>query len=264
VVTFPLVVTACGLAIALIGTQSTLAGIPVWPRVWASAFFIVLFWPVGLALAGRLGGRRASVALAAAFLMASVAQQSGLGSMPLPQQIRLVATLTAPGDAVRQRIVLPAADDRRWQDALRRAHRTAVTVCTWVPVVPDSGVFVSVNGGTSVSLHSLARFGEPDGWGWYMLDVSRDTLLTSTQLDVVVSKDVGAAPAQICGGRDDPRRPGVGGASRRLGGQWQGAILGDPIPGAPASVTPDPTLKRYYVELRLFDSEGHASVGIWY
>lgn len=265
-VTLPLGVTACGLLIAFLGTRTTLPNVPAWPRFWASVFFIVLFWPIGVALAERLGGRRVATSIAAVLLLASLLQQAGYGTMPLPRadEIRMAATLISPGDAIRQRITLPLSSDRRWRDAVRRAHRAAVTVCTWEPVGFAAHVTVSVNGGRAVPVHSLPRFGDAAGWGWYVLDVPRDLLTDTPRLDVIVAKEADGPPARICGGRDDPRRPGAGGASRFFAGRWQDRILADPLAGAPAGGSDGPTPTRYFVELRLFDAEGHASVGIWH
>ncbi len=83
-VRFAAAATAAALLITLAGTLLVDPGVPPWSRFWASAFFILLLWPVGLALVGRLAGGRAEVALAALLLVASVPQQVSPGTFLLP------------------------------------------------------------------------------------------------------------------------------------------------------------------------------------
>ena len=257
-------VTALGVAIALLGTVFTSAGVVPWPRFWAAVFFVLLFWPIGLHLAARLGGRRAFSGLAAILVLGSIAQQSGFGTMPLPQRVRWSVTLMAPGDAIRQRIALPPPSDRLWKNALSHPYRPGITVCTWEPVAPDSGVTVSFNGTQPVALTALPRFGDAGGWGWYVLDVPVALLRQEPVLDVVIRKDGVGSPVRICGGRDDPRRRGAGDSSRLVNGEWLATSLSDPFLSSTGASMENEFPGRYYVELRLFDAEGHASGGIWY
>jgi hypothetical protein len=254
--------TAAGLLVALAGTRLVAPDVSPWPRFWATAFFVLLLWPVGLGLVGALAGRRAQAGLAALLLAATVAQQSGVGSMPMPLADRWWAILTQPGDAIRQRIVLPDPQDRAWQQAWQRAERVVLAICTLEPVAPEAGATVAVNGGPAVPLVSLERRGEPQGWGWYHLPVRAQAVEGVRQLDVVVQRagDGGAPAPIICGGQDDPTRPGAGGSARRRDGSWSAQRLADEPLVAAEHLPPS----RFYVELRFYDAKGLPSVGIWY
>ena len=254
--------TGLGLVIALAGARATEPGVSPWPRFWATAYFVLLLWPVGLGLAGRLAGLRTQGAAAALLVALSLAQQFGIGSMPLPSGVRWAATLSQPGDAIRQRILLPGPGDRAWQRAWRQAAYAAVAICTWEAVAPEAGIGVTVNGGAPVPLDSLPRGGQPDGWGWYALRLTRPEVEAARQLEVVVGRGrAEGPPARVCGGKDDPARPGAGGAARWLNGRWTPDDLADqPLP--PVEGRPAPG--RYYVEVRFFDAGGHPSAGIWY
>jgi hypothetical protein len=256
------IAAALGLLIAVAGTRSTAPEVSPWPRFWATAYFIVLLWPAGLALVGWLAGVRAQAAAGLLLALLTVGQQLGQGSMGPPALVRWSTTLAAPGDAIRQRIALPARGDRAWESAWRRASRAAVSICTWEAVAPEAGVMVILNGGPPVPLHALPRGGRPEGWGWYALEVSPTDLGAGRALEVVVRREGrDGPPARLCGGRDDPARPGAGGSARWLNGRWTADDLSDyPLP--PLNGRPLPG--RYYIELRFFDAAGHPSVAIWY
>jgi hypothetical protein len=254
--------TISGIVLALAGTLTVEPGVDPWPRFWATVYFVLLFWPVGLLLAGRIAGWRVQAMIAGALVFLTALQQSGLGTMPLPQGVRWSITLAQPGDAIRQRIVLPPPADRAWQRAWREAAMAAVTICTWEPVAAAAGVTVTVNNLAPVALGGLAREGEPNGWGWYSLPISASTVRDTSHLDVVVRREGNdGPPAMLCGGRDDPGRPGAGGAARWSGGRWDTEHLADhrllAANGRPAS-------GRYLIELRFFDTRGLPTVGIWY
>jgi hypothetical protein len=257
-----LAATGLALLVALAGTWTVEPQVPPWPRFWATAYFVVLLWPVGLGLVARLAGLRAQAAVAALLLAGTVAQQSGLGSMPVPLVVRWWATLAGPGDAIRHRILLPDPQDRAWQAAWQRAARAALVICTLEAVAPEAGLTAAVNDGTPRPLASLARSGDPQGWGWYSLPLPRPSLEGARHLEVLVRRErAEGPPAVVCGGQDDPARAGAGGSARWLEGRWATDQLADrPLP----LVDGRPAPGRFYVELRFFDAEGLPSVGIWY
>jgi hypothetical protein len=254
--------TVLALAAALAGTRAVEPAVPAWPRFWATAYFVVLLWPVGLGLAGRLAGVRAQVAAAAVLLAATVAQQAGLGAMPVPLITRWYATLAVPGEAIRHRIALPEPQDRAWQRAWQRAVRVALVICTGEAVATEAGVTVAVNGEPPISLAALPRRGDPQGWGWYHVPLTLQNVGGARQLEALVRREgAEGAPAVFCGGPDDPTRPGWGGSARWLDGRWVPDRLADP-PVPSAAVRPAPG--RYFMELRFYDAAGLPSVGIWY
>src|SRR5262245_29334603 len=75
--------TALALLIALGGTWAVATPVPAWPRFWATAYFVLLLWPVGLGLLGRLAGWRVQAAVAAVALVATMGQQVGRSRVPL-------------------------------------------------------------------------------------------------------------------------------------------------------------------------------------
>lgn len=260
-----LLVTVSAVSVALIlalgGTLRVQAGIPVWTRFWGTVFFVLLLWPVGLSLLGRLAGIRVQAAAAAALLALTLVQQSGLGGMPLPLVVRWSVTLARPGEAIRQRIVLPPPADPAWQRALRRAASAAVAICTEAAVSPDAGISVSLDGRPGVPLASLERAGKLAETGWYYLPVETASLASLTRLDVEIRRERAGPPALFCGGQDDPGRRGAGGSTRLANGRWETEQLADlPLP----PVLGRPALSRYYIELRLFDAAGMPWGGIWY
>lgn len=258
--------TLLGLLVALGGVWVADPEVPPWPRFWATAFFTVLLWPVGLTLLGFASSMRLQVAAAAVMVVASVAQQVPRRAMLLPEQVRWSATLSAPGDAIRQRIELPAPEDTVWTRVWQKATHAALVICSERAVAPEARVTVLPSGITGVAspvaLASLERTGKPEEMGWYALPVMHQLLLGTRRLDVVVER-TGAegVPALLCGGRDDPARPGAGGSERRRNGQWSAAHLADqPLP----PVLGRPPAGRYYVELRLYDAQGRPPIDIRY
>jgi hypothetical protein len=222
---------------------------------------------VGLTLAGWLVGVGGQRAAAAVLLAATALQQSGLGSMPLPLVVRWSVSLEAPGDAIRQRVALPAPDDAAWRRAWARAARVALVVCTEQAVAAETGTTIAVNGRAPAELSMLPRTGVPGGVGWYSLPVPAQVVAGVRHLEVVVRRErPEGPPPQFCGGQDDPTRPGAGGSARWRGGRWDTEQLADlPLP-PPASRAPAgrPALGRYYVDLRFYDERGLPSLGVWY
>lgn len=253
---------AAGCLISLAGTRLVWPELSPWPRFWATTYFILLLWPVGLWLLGTLAGWRAEAAAAVLLLGLTLAQQAGAGSLLLPQMVRWSVSLAAPGEAIRQRILLPGEGDPLWQRAWRQAARAGIAICTTAPVEPQAGVRVQVGGRPPVDLTAAPRLGPPGDAGWYVLPVTHEELRGLTSLDVVVERAAApGAPARICGGREDPTRPGAGGAARRLDGRWQTALLADvPFPLLDGRPAPG----RYFIELRFYDADSRPVVGVWY
>ncbi len=253
--------TLLGLLVTVGGLWLVPPGVSPLPRFWATVFFVLLLWPVGLSLLGLMTGVRGQRAGAALLLLAAVGQHASPGAMPLPERVRWHATLASPGDAVRQRILLPPASDARWTRAWREASAVVVAVCSGGLIPPEAGMSVILNDGPAVALATLPRAGPPNEDGWYLLPVGRGTIGGGV-LDVVVRRDGAAGgPVRICGGQDDPSRPGAGGAQRRRGGTWSAEGLADqPLP----PVDGGPPLSRYYVELRFLGPSGRPTVAIYF
>jgi hypothetical protein len=256
--------TALGLALALAGT-SLAAPEGAWPRFWASAFFVLLLWPVGLTLTGRLAGVRAQVLVAGVLLLASAVQQAGRGTVPLPEAVRWSATLSAPDDAVRHRVPLPPPGSTAWERTWRRAARAVVAVCTESAITPLSGVTLALGQTPPYLLPTVERLAGRDFSGWYALQVTEEEVSRAAEggaLEVTVRRGAGpGGPLHVCGGRDDPTRPGAGGSARWRGGRWSGEQLADePFP----LVAGRPILGRYFIELRFLDGAGRPAVDIWY
>ena len=256
--------TALGLGLALAGTSGAVPE-GAWPRFWASAFFVLLLWPVGLALTGRLAGVRAQVLVAGVLLLGSAAQQAGRAAAPLPEAVRWSATLPGPDDAVRHRVPLPPPGSAAWERAWRRAARTVVAVCTEAAITPLSGVTVALGPTPPYLMPTVERLAGRDFSGWYALQVTEEEVAGAAQggvLEVVVRRGAGpGGPLRVCGGRDDPTRPGAGGSARWREGRWSGEQLADgPFPLAAGR----PILGRYFIELRFLDGQGRPTVDIWY
>jgi hypothetical protein len=256
------VTTLLGLLVAFAGLWQTAPDIPSPPRFWATTFFILLLWPIPLTLLGLIAGVRPQRIAGALLLLATIFQQASPGALPLPEHVRWHVTLTEPGAAVRQRILLPAPDDPKWTRAWRAARRVVLAVCTGGLVPPDAPVSLALNDRSPVPLSSLPRVGPSQDDGWYLLPVARETLDTVRPLDVTIRRDGAAGGAvRICGGRDDPQRPGAGGALRLHGATWTTADLADP---ALPLVGGKPPISRYYIELRFLDADGRPSIAIYY
>jgi hypothetical protein len=262
VLTLSLATSALGCLLALLGRAAVLPGIDPWPRFWATCFFILLIWPVSLSLLGHLLGIRAQLLAAAALLALIVAQQRGQGLLPLPLVVRYPVTLSQPGAAIRRQIQLPAPDAPDWRRAWDRASQVVLAICSEAAVPLEAEVRVSINGGQAIPLADTPRVGKAEGSGWYYLPVSRLTIDPQRPLDVVIRRErATGGPAILCGGQDDPTRPGYGGSWRWRNGQWSTEALGDvPVPAQRGVIPP----QRYYVELRFLDADGLPHVAIWY
>ncbi|HET7770789.1 MAG TPA: hypothetical protein VFN74_18600, partial [Chloroflexota bacterium] len=129
-------------------------------------------------------------------------------------------------------------------------------------VADSSAVTVSLNDAPPFPLAPLDRTGADTTVGWYNLPVTRAQVEARRPLTVLIRREAAAGPpARVCGGQDDPTRPGWGGSARLMRGQWVTEQLADlPIP--PIGGRPAPS--RYYVELRFYDSRGLPHAGIWY
>lgn len=256
------VTTLLGLLVSFVGMWQTAPGVPSSPRFWATTFFILLLWPIPLSLLGLIAGVRPQRVAGALLLLATITQQASPNALPLPEHVRWHVTLTEPGAAIRQRILLPAPDDSEWTRAWRDASRVVLAVCTGEVIPPQAPVSLTLNDGYPVPLPTFPRLGPPQADGWYLLPVARETLDVTRPLDVTIRRDgAGGEPVRICGGRDDPQRPGAGGALRRQGATWTAADLADPP--LPLVNGRQPT-SRYYVELRFLDPAGRPSVAIYY
>jgi hypothetical protein len=270
--------TGAALLVALAGTAGAVPG-ATWPRFWATLFFVLLLWPVGLGLLGRLFGLRVEAAAAAVLVLATVAQQSGQAEVPLPAAVSWWATLSAPADAVRHRISVPACGSAAWERAWSRASRAAVFVCAGAAATPQEiaagggarpaaggGVTLAAGGQAAMPLTSVEQFRVSPEVSWYARPVSatevRSAAASGGTLDVVLRRDgAEGAPLRLCGGRDDPTRPGAGGSERWHNGRWSAADLADrPLP----LVEGRPVLGRYYIELRFLDAAGRPTIDIWY
>ena len=258
----PAITTALVLCLALAGTRFADPGIPPWPRFWGTLFFALLLWPIGLAVVGSAFGRRAQLGAASAILVLTAAQQLGLGSLPLPLVVRWSVSLSRPGDAIRRDLALPPSGERSWERAWSSAASAAVAICTEERVADSSAVTVSLNDAPPVPLAPLDRTGADTSVGWYKLPVTRDQVEARRPLTVLIQRGAAAGPpARVCGGQDDPTRPGWGGSARLRSGQWVTEQLADlPIP--PVGSHPAPS--RYYVELRFYDPRGLPHAGLWY
>lgn len=258
----PAAASALVIGAALLGTRFVAPDVSPWPRFWAASFFALLLWPVGLTLVGYLFGRRAQLGAAAVVVCLSAAQQLGLGSLPLPLVVRWSVSLVRPGDAVRRELALPPAGAPAWGRAWARAARAAVAVCTEERIANSAAVSIALNDEPPTPLAGLERAGSAGSVGWYNLPVTRAQVDARRPLTVVLRREgAEGPPARICGGQDDPTRPGWMGSARLVAGQWVTEQLADlPIP--PIAGRPAPS--RYYVELRLYDSRGLPHVGIWY
>lgn len=256
------VTTLLGLLVSVAGLWLTATGIPSPPRFWATTFFLLLLWPLPLSLLGLIAGLRPQRVAGALLLLATVTQQASPHALPLPEHVRWHVTLTEPGDAIRQRILLPAPDSSPWTRAWRDASRVALAVCTGELIPSEAPVSLTLNHGNPVALPTLPRLGPPQDDGWYLLPVARETLDAARPLDVTIRRDGAAGGAvRICGGRDDPQRPGAGGALRLHGATWTAADLADPsLP----LVDGKPPTSRYYIELRFLDPTGRPSVAIYF
>jgi hypothetical protein len=229
---------------------------------------------VGLSLVGYLAGIRVQRLAALALALCILAQQCGAGAMQIEATRRSMwwTTLAQPGDAIRQRLVLPSPDSRDWQRAWSRAAQAAVLLCTYDPAPPAAGVTVLLGSAPAGSLADLTRTSTPDGWGWYALPVTESALarrLTPlpsradrSALDIELQHGgTGSGMVRVCGGRDDPARPDAGGALRKVGAEWTSAQVADtPLP----LVNGKPPLSRYHFEVRLYAADGLPHVAIWY
>jgi hypothetical protein len=225
---------------------------------------VLLLWPVGLSLVGRLAGLGAETVVAALLVLATVAQQSGRAEVPLPASVTWWATLEQPDDAIRHRIPLPAPGSASWEGAWRTASRAAVFVCTDTTTPPDDGVTLAVGSQAPAPLSPEERLTLPRAVLWYARTVTEPEVRatgTAGGLDVVVRREVAGPPLRLCGGRDDPTRPGAGGSERWRDGGWRRGDLADlPFP----LVEGRPILGRYFVELRFLDGQGRPTIDIWY
>jgi hypothetical protein len=163
--------TGVGLLVALAGTAAA-APAATWPRFWATVFFVLLLWPVGLSLVGRLAGLGAEAVVAALLVLATVAQQSGRAEIPLPASVTWWATLEQPDDAIRHRIPLPAPGSASWEEAWRTASRAAVFVCTDTTTPPDDGVTLAVGKQAPAPLSPEERLTLPRATMWYARTVT--------------------------------------------------------------------------------------------
>ena len=248
--------------LALAGTRFVPPDASPWSRFWGTLFFALLLWPLGLTLVGRLFGRRAQLGAAGVIVALTAAQQLGLGSLPLPLVVRWSVSLAQPGDAVRRELTLPPPTDRAWERAWSTATRAAIAVCTEERVPESVGITVSINDGPPIPLAPLDRTGADASVGWYAVPITRSQADARRPLTVTLRRTAAAGPpARICGGQDDPTRPGWGGSARLAGGQWVTDQLAD-LPLPPIAGRPAPS--RYYIELRLFDARGLPHAGIWY
>ncbi|HEX2036403.1 MAG TPA: hypothetical protein VHS99_19645 [Chloroflexota bacterium] len=260
-----LLASLAALALALAGT-ATVAPEVAWPRFWATSFFILLLWPVGLALLGRIVGLRLQVTVAALLLLATAVQQCSPATVTVPSRDWWWATLSEPGDAIRHRILLPVATDASWQRAWQRAASAAVAICTAEAVDPAAGISVALGDEPARLLTSLPPRTKPREFYWYHYPVDLTTVGRATdaegRLHVVVRRQSAQGePARFCGGREDPGRAGAGGSARWGQGLWQPGDLADqPLP----LVGGRPAPSRYFIELRLFDARDLPTVGIWY
>jgi hypothetical protein len=125
-------------------------------------------------------------------------------------------------------------------------------------------VTVGLAGALPAALAGLERTGTPSGEGWYHLPVTRSALDARRELEAVVRREGPAGgAAQVCGGRDDPTRPGAGGAARWVAGGWSSDhrnVADVPLP----LVAGRPPVSRYYVELRFLDARGLPTIAIYY
>jgi hypothetical protein len=113
-----------------------------------------------------------------------------------------------------------------------------------------------------VALAAAPRIGKDAEMGWYYVPLDRSVAELRPDLDVVVRREAdGGPPARVCGGQDDPTRPGNGQSWRLRNGAWSTDNLGDlPIPLVYGHLPPE----RYYIELRFLDADGLPHVAIWY
>jgi hypothetical protein len=133
------------------------------------------------------------------------------------------------------------------------------------PVAGGGGVTLAVGGQPAVPLASVEQFRVSPEVSWYAQPVTEAEVLSAAAggaLDVVLRRDGSeGAPLRLCGGRDDPTRPGAGGSERWRAGRWTASDLADrPLP----LVEGRPVLGRYFVELRFLDADGRPTVDIWF
>ena len=270
--------TGAAVLVALAGTAGAVPGAG-WSRFWATLFFVLLLWPVGLGLVGRIFGLRAEAVAAAVLVVATVAQQSGRAEVPLPAAVSWWATLSAPDDAVRHRISVPPLGSAAWERAWGRAARAAVFVCAGAAATPQEiasgggarqapggGLTLTAGGQPALPLTAAEQFRVSPEVTWYARPVTAAEVQAAAAsggtLDVVLRRDGSeGAPLRLCGGRDDATRPGAGGSERWHDGRWSAAGLADrPLP----LVEGRPVLGRYFVELRFLDADGRPTVDIWF
>src|SRR5262249_14880001 len=79
---------ALGLLVAAGGLWGVAPGVPAGPRFWATVFFVLLLWPMGLTLLGRMAGLWVQRGAVAALLLAAAGQQVANGALPLPEHVR--------------------------------------------------------------------------------------------------------------------------------------------------------------------------------
>jgi len=254
--------TMAVVGIALVATLLPGPAVSPWPRFWGTTFFALLLWPIGLTICARLAGRRTQLVCAGLILALTAAQHAGVGRIALPELTSWSVSLTAPGDAIRREITLPAAHEAAWQRAWSRASQVAVAICTEQAIDPAADVHLRVNDGSETPLALLRRSGRSNERGWYLAPVTRPEVDAERPLAVELRRAGSTgSPARVCGGQDDPTRPGWGGSARLRSGIWSTQDLADlPIP----AIHGHPAPSRYYVELRFFSADGLPHVGIWY
>ena len=264
--TVPVVATGLGLVMAGIGTLLE-PGPAGGQRFATLAFFILLYWPLGLWLAHRLAGRRWQLVVAALLLAGTASQPLIRPVVPFREgELRWTAPLAPagqPGDAIRHMIRLPNASDHAWARAWASAAHVAVAVCFADPVLPAAGVALALNDGSPTDVSQLQRRPAWDSTlSWYLLPVTRGAVDATGELAVVVRRaGTGAGEVRVCGGQEDPTHPSAGRSARWDGRRWLATDLtGRPSPRHNGQ----PLAERYHVELRFYDERWEPRLGVWF